>query len=69
MLFLLIIILCTYLFLKGFFKYILPLLIFLFFAKLFLGGLLLFFNTYFLFSLAIIAFFIWLISTVKKQNY
>ncbi|HAP15218.1 MAG TPA: hypothetical protein DCZ00_03980 [Lactococcus sp.] len=69
MLFLLIIILCTYLFLKGFFEYILPLLIFLFFAKLFLGGLLLFFNTHFLFSLAIIAFFIWLISTVKKQNY
>ncbi|WYC82403.1 hypothetical protein VNN37_04620 [Lactococcus garvieae] len=69
MLFLFFFILCTYLFLKGFVKFILPLLIFIFLAKLFLGGLFLFFNTHFLFTLAIIAFFIWLIRTVSGQNY
>nr|WP_081165950.1 hypothetical protein [Lactococcus garvieae] len=69
MLFLFFFLLCTYLFFKGLFKFILPLFIFLFLIKLFVGGLFLFFNTHFLFTVAIIAFFVWLISTVRRQNY
>nr|WP_213536895.1 hypothetical protein [Lactococcus nasutitermitis] len=68
MLFLLFAALIVFAVIKGFFKYILPVLLILFVLRMILGGLMLLFSPHFWGALLVVAFFVWLIGTVKRQR-
>lgn len=54
--------------LKGFFKFVLPVLLLLFLLKLLFGSVLLLFSWHFWELILVVAFFGWLITTVRRQG-